>query len=98
MIEYALAQLWMSWGLQPQAMIGHSIGEYVAACLAGAVRWPTAWRWWPACGRLMQSLPGGSMLAVPLAEHGIAPYLEADLALAAINAPQMRGGRAGAGD
>ena len=88
-MEYALAQLWMSWGLQPAAMLGHSIGEYVAACLAGVFSLADGLALVAARGQLMQSLPGGSMLAVPLAESGIVPYLQTGLALAAVNAPQM---------
>jgi len=66
-IEYALAKLWMEWGIQPQAMIGHSIGEYVAACLAGVFSLEAALTLVAARGKMMQSMPTGSMLAVPLA-------------------------------
>jgi acyl transferase domain-containing protein len=86
-IEYALAQLWRAWGIQPQAMIGHSIGEYVAACLAGVFTLEDALAVVAARGRLMQSMPGGSMLSVPLPESDVLPLLSAELSLAAINAP-----------
>lgn len=88
-IEYALARLWMAWGVRPQALIGHSIGEYVAACLAGVFSLEDALALVVARGRLMQSLPAGSMLSVALAEEELRPLLEADLDLAAINAPKL---------
>jgi acyl transferase domain-containing protein/thioesterase domain-containing protein/acyl carrier protein len=86
-IEYALAQWWISLGIEPAAMVGHSIGEFVAACLAGVFSLEdalhlTAWR-----GRLMYGLPAGSMTAVPLLPGDI--YLNGTLALAAINNPKM---------
>lgn len=86
-IEYALAQLWISWGVKPQAMIGHSIGEYVAACLAQVFDLEDALKLVAARGRLMQQLPAGAMLAVPLSATEIAPFLTPDLAIAAINTP-----------
>jgi phthiocerol/phenolphthiocerol synthesis type-I polyketide synthase E len=86
-IEYALARLWMEWGLQPHAMIGHSIGEYVAACLAGVFSLEDALALVAARGRLMQSLPGGAMLVVPLPEPEVTPLLKDGLALAAVNGP-----------
>ena len=88
-IEYALAQLWLSWGVKPQAMIGHSIGEYVAACLAGVFTLEDGLKLVAARGRLMQTLPGGAMLSVPLAEEEIRPLLTDQLALAAINGPKL---------
>lgn len=83
--EYALARLLMAWGLQPAAMIGHSIGEYVAACLAGVFAEEDALRLVAVRGRLMQELPAGSMLALPLPEHEVAPLLDGKLAIAAVN-------------
>jgi acyl transferase domain-containing protein len=89
-IEYALAQLWMSWGVKPQALVGHSIGEYVAATLAGVFSLADALRLVATRGRLIQSLPSGSMLAVALGEEALLPLLstEPQLAIAAINGPQ----------
>ncbi len=86
-IEYALARLWMEWGVQPQAMIGHSIGEYVAACLAGVFSLEQALDLVAVRGRLMQSLPTGAMLAVFLPEAEVQPLLHEQLSLAAVNSP-----------
>jgi acyl transferase domain-containing protein/glutamate-1-semialdehyde aminotransferase len=84
-VEYALAKLWMSWGVQPSAMLGHSIGEYVAAALAGVFSPEAALRLVEARGRLMQGLEPGSMLAVPLPEAEVRPLLGERLSLAAVN-------------
>jgi len=86
-IEYALASLWMRWGLHPDVMIGHSIGEYTAACLAGVFSLEAALLLVATRGRLMQGLPSGSMLSVPLSEKEIIPYINTNLSLAAVNAP-----------
>jgi len=88
-IEYALARLWMSWGIEPKAMIGHSIGEYVAACLAGVFSLADALALVAARGRLMQGLPEGAMLSVPLPAAEVAERLGADLSLAAVNGPAL---------
>ncbi|NEO98311.1 MAG: type I polyketide synthase [Symploca sp. SIO2E9] len=88
-IEYALARLWMSWGCKPQAMIGHSIGEYVAGCLAGVFSLEDALMLVAARGQMMQKLPGGSLLAVFLPEQEVRPLLGEKLSLAAINAPSV---------
>ena len=86
-VEYALAQLWMSWGIQPHAMIGHSIGEYVAACLAGVFALEDALRLVVTRGRMMQEAAEGAMLAVPLSEQAIMNMLNGEVTLAAINGP-----------
>ena len=86
-IEYALAQLWLSWGIKPQGLIGHSIGEYVAACIAGVFRWEDALTLVAIRGRLMQQLPPGAMLSVPLPAEEVAPRLASDLSIAVINDP-----------
>ncbi len=84
-IEYALARLWMEWGVHPRAMIGHSVGEYVAACLSGVLSLKDALALVAARGRLMQSLPEGAMLVVPLSEPELLPLLTRRLSLAAVN-------------
>ncbi len=86
--EYALASLWMAWGIRPQALIGHSLGEYVAACLAAVMTLEEALRLVAIRGQLMQSLPRGAMLAVELGEAALLPRLSANLALAAVNGAQ----------
>ena len=86
-VEYALAQLWMAHGISPHAMIGHSIGEYVAACLAGVFSLEDALQIVAARGRLVQSLPAGAMVSVQLPEAELAPLLPVGLELAAVNGP-----------
>ncbi|HEY6807004.1 MAG TPA: beta-ketoacyl synthase N-terminal-like domain-containing protein [Pyrinomonadaceae bacterium] len=86
-VAYSLAKLWERWGVKPFAMIGHSIGEYVAACLAGVFSaedalWLVAER-----GRLAQQLPEGAMLAVAVTETEALALTSDELSLAAINGP-----------
>jgi amino acid adenylation domain-containing protein len=88
-IEYALAQLWMSWGIRPQAMLGHSIGEFVAACLAGIFTLEDALSLVAARGRMMQEVPAGGMLSVRMPESEVRSRLNGELALAAVNAPSL---------
>ena len=85
-VEYALARLWMDWGVSPNAMIGHSIGEYVAACLAGVFSLEDAVHVVAQRGKLMQSMPPGSMIAVPASVNEIAGHIGDDISVAAINA------------
>ena len=88
-LEYSLAQLWIEWGVMPKAMVGHSVGEYVAACLAGVMTLEDALSVVAMRGRLMGSMPEGSMLAVGLPEAALQPLLGPDISLAAVNAPAM---------
>ena len=88
-VEYALARWFESLGVRPRAMIGHSVGEYVAACLAGVFSLEDGLRLIAARGRLMQQLPGGSMLAVTLAEKDARAWLNEQLSLAAVNGPSL---------
>ncbi|HEU4874869.1 MAG TPA: MupA/Atu3671 family FMN-dependent luciferase-like monooxygenase, partial [Pyrinomonadaceae bacterium] len=88
-VEYALAKLWMEWGIVPESMIGHSIGEYVAACLAGVFSLEDALRVVAARGEIMQRLPRGAMLAVSLTPAEAEPYLSEQVSLAAINSPAL---------
>lgn len=85
-VEYALAKLWMSWGVAPAGMVGHSLGEYVAACMAGVFSLDDALELVALRGKLMDGLPEGVMLAVPLSEKEIEPLLTDDISLAVINA------------
>ncbi|NQZ11974.1 MAG: acyltransferase domain-containing protein, partial [Algicola sp.] len=88
-IEYSLAKLWQHYGVTPTAMIGHSLGEYVAACLAQVFNLPEALHLICARGRLMQSMEAGDMLAVRLPPAKVKPLLTDDLSMAAINGPQQ---------
>jgi acyl transferase domain-containing protein len=87
-IEYAMAQMWLARGVRPQIMAGHSLGEYVAAVLAGVFSLPDALHLLAVRGRLMQQLPPGLMLAVALPEAELAPYLTDEVGLAAVNGPR----------
>ncbi len=86
-IEYALAKLWMSWGIQPSLLIGHSIGEYVAAVLAGTFKLENALQLLATRARRMQELPPGGMLAVRAGADQVT--LPDGIDLAAINSPQL---------
>ncbi|MEM7797121.1 MAG: amino acid adenylation domain-containing protein, partial [Cyanobacteria bacterium P01_C01_bin.118] len=91
-IEYALAHLWLSWGVKPRAMLGHSIGEYVAACLAGVFSLEDGLALVVARGQLMQQLPRGAMLSVALPLKQLEKLLSEDesfgeIAIAVLNEP-----------
>jgi acyl transferase domain-containing protein len=88
-VEYAMAQVWLALGVKPQVMIGHSLGEYVAAVLAGIFRLEDALHLLAVRGRLIQSMPGGTMLAVSLSEEELTPLLGEGLSLAAVNGPKL---------
>jgi acyl transferase domain-containing protein/acyl carrier protein len=87
--EYALARRWMAWGVGPEAMIGHSVGEYVAACLAGVMSLEDALLVVATRGRLVSGLEGGAMLAVPLGEPDLQFLLGESLSIAAVNSPHQ---------
>lgn len=88
-VEYALAKLWMAWGVVPQAMLGHSIGEYVAACLAGVFSLEDALGLVAARGEIMQRQTRGAMLSVSLTQREAESYLSEQISLAAINSPSL---------
>jgi acyl transferase domain-containing protein len=87
--EYALAQLWISWGVRPAALIGHSMGENTAACLAGVLSFEDCIGLVHLRGCLFDTVPKGGMLSVALSAEALRPHLGADLDLAAINAPGL---------
>ncbi|MCI0395168.1 MAG: acyltransferase domain-containing protein, partial [Chloroflexi bacterium] len=90
-LEYALAELWLSWGVKPAVMLGHSVGEYVAACIAGVFSLEDALKLIAARGRLMQALTRrGEMAAVGASQAQVAAALATEqdqLSIAAINGP-----------
>jgi phthiocerol/phenolphthiocerol synthesis type-I polyketide synthase E len=86
-IEYSLAQLLISWGIHPQGMLGYSVGEYVAACLAGVLSLEDALLLVAKRAQLIQEQPAGVMMAVALSEQKIQPFLSDQVSLATINAP-----------
>ncbi len=88
-VEYALARMWMSWGVSPAAMIGHSIGEYAAACISGVFSLEDALKVVAMRGSLMQDMPRGGMLAVPMPEERLRSLCSGGIELAAINAPNL---------
>lgn len=88
-VEYALAQLWISWGIRPTTMIGYSIGEYVAATLAEVLSLKDALTLVARRAQMIEELPEGAMLAVPLSEAEIQPLLNEDISLSAINGSSL---------
>jgi acyl transferase domain-containing protein len=88
-VEYALAQLWLSWGIAPRSLLGYSVGEYVAACLAGVMSLEAALRLVAVRARLIDALPAGAMLSVFLPEAETVRRLGAGLSLAAVNGPNL---------
>jgi phthiocerol/phenolphthiocerol synthesis type-I polyketide synthase E len=87
-VEYALARLMIASGVTPQSYIGHSVGEYVAACLAGVFTLEDALSVVAARGRLIQTMPSGAMLAVSASEQRVKQWIDpASLSVAAVNSP-----------
>jgi acyl transferase domain-containing protein/acyl carrier protein len=89
LLEYALSKLLLSWGLRPSFMIGHSIGEYVAAAVSGVFSFEDALRLLVHRGELMSGLPHGGMLSVGLDEESVKPYLNDNISLAAVNSSRQ---------
>ena len=87
--QYACARLLMSWGVEPDAMIGHSMGEYTAALLAGVFSLRDALALVALRGRLFEKVPEGGMLSVSLSADQLRPLLGSELSIAAENAPQL---------
>jgi phthiocerol/phenolphthiocerol synthesis type-I polyketide synthase E len=87
--EYALSQLWLSWGVKPEAHLGHSMGEYVAAVLAGVMDLADALRVVALREKLLQRLPGGAILTVVLRGQEELPPLPPRVAVTAFNGPAL---------
>src|SRR5262249_38486827 len=90
LVEYAFARLWTSWGVPPAALLGHSAGELVAACLAGVFTLEDALALVAERGRLIQALPRGLMIAVPLPEAQARELAGPGIDCAAVNGPDQR--------
>ncbi len=88
-VEYALAQLWMSWGIQPTALAGHSMGENTAACVAGVMSFEDCIGLVHLRGTLFDTVPAGGMLSVAMPADDLRPLLGDDLDLGAVNAPEL---------
>ncbi|NUH66089.1 SDR family NAD(P)-dependent oxidoreductase [Sulfitobacter sp. S0837] len=88
-VEYALAQLWLSWGVKPAAMVGHSMGENVAACLAGVMGFEDCIDLVLLRGRLFDEVPAGGMVSISAPLSQITPFLGPDLDIASINGPEL---------
>jgi acyl transferase domain-containing protein/thioesterase domain-containing protein len=89
-VSHALAKLWEAWGVKPSALIGHSLGENVAACISGVISYPDAIRLVALRGRLVEQAAPGAMLSIPIAPSEIEPLLnELGLDLAIVNGPEL---------
>jgi acyl transferase domain-containing protein/thioesterase domain-containing protein/NAD(P)-dependent dehydrogenase (short-subunit alcohol dehydrogenase family) len=88
-LEVALTRLWMSWGVRPTALIGHSMGENSAACIAGVMSFESAVNLVHLRGTLVDEITGGAMLSVPLAAKAVEARLPVELEIAVINAPEL---------
>ena len=88
-LGYSLAQVWLAWGVRPEALMGHSIGEFAAACTAGVFSLEDGLKMIAERGRAMQALPGGSMMSVRLAGAEVEPMLWGDMAIGSYNGPSL---------
>src|SRR5438093_8562251 len=91
-LEYSLYEMWRSWGIQPYAVLGHSVGEYVAACVAGVFSLEDGLKLIATRARLMQALPAGGVMAAVFADQArvmaaVAPRT-ASISIAALNGPE----------
>ncbi|MFN8061919.1 MAG: SDR family NAD(P)-dependent oxidoreductase [Vicinamibacterales bacterium] len=89
LVEYALAELWRSRGVEPAALMGHSLGEYTAAHLAGVFSLDDALRIVGVRGEVFERMPAGAMLSVALSEDDVRPLLPPEVSLAAVNGPEL---------
>ncbi|MGD2087712.1 MAG: SDR family oxidoreductase [Candidatus Aminicenantes bacterium] len=87
--EYSIGKLLMRWGIKPSALVGHSFGEYTAACLAGVFSLTDALKLVHLRGELMLSTPPGGMMSVALSEEELTPLLDDDISLAAVNSSSL---------
>ena len=88
-LGYSLAQVWLAWGIKPTALMGHSIGEFAAACTAGVFSLEDGLKIIAERGRAMQALPGGSMMSVRLPGSEVEPMLWGDMAIGSYNGPSL---------
>jgi acyl transferase domain-containing protein/thioesterase domain-containing protein len=88
-VEVAIARLWMDWGVKPAALIGHSMGENAAACIAGVMSYRDAVNLVRLRGELFDTMPAGGMLSVPLSLERLKAVLHPDLDIASVNAPEL---------
>ena len=88
-LGYSLAQVWLAWGVEPEALMGHSIGEFAAACTAGVFSLEDGLKMIAERGRAMQALPGGSMMSVRLPGAEVEPMLWGDMAIGSYNGPTL---------
>lgn len=88
-LGYSLAQVWQAWGITPVALMGHSIGEFAAACVAGVFKLEDGLKMIAERGRAMQALPGGSMMSVRLPGSEVEPMLRGEMAIGSYNGPEL---------
>ncbi len=86
-VEYCVADLWINWGISPDAVVGHSVGEYAAACVAGIFSLEDAIELMTLRARAMALMPPGAMMAIRLAEDEVRELIDPALSLAAVNGP-----------
>ncbi len=88
-LGYSLAQVWLTWGIEPNYVMGHSIGEFAAACVAGVFSLDDGLKMIAERGRAMEALPGGSMMSVRLPGKTVEPMLWGDMAIGSYNGPEL---------